>query len=673
MAWFLTLVLASSVFTGSPLTTTFDSDLAGAFAPPAAVSQDETEVTEQVFPINADGKIEVSNINGSIEIEAWDRSEVKLVSKKVANSRERLSDIEVKVTSSAERLKVEVDYKRWQGKWVKGDSLYVNFSMMVPRNAVLDDIETVNGGVKVLGTENVTKVSAVNGSVRGSELRGNVQLETVNGSVIAEFKTVTAGSAVSLNTVNGSAEIRVPSNADITVKADSVNGSITNGFGLPVKKGQYTGRYLYGRVGTGSSMIKLNSVNGSLKISRLDDGLPIGPIENLLPSKTADDFDDAFNGRFEFPDVSAQIAAVEARRALVVEAGRGLVEGAEAAKVKVDIDKDAVRQSAKIAADAARVSSEAVESALSSMELAELAESEMALESAKINSEAVKSAVNSAALARIDERRLAAELARIRQNVFARRATPYLVEDSKTVKVTGIPTIEVKAAGANVSVKAWDKNEVKYTVSRIARGVESPVENIIFNEKKNIISLEVRLSNYEAADDLLEQVMVELFVPGKANLDIKTNREIRVQGVTGDLKLTGKAGTINVRDSGGSLDVSSKTALVRVIGFDGNVDATGYSGDLYLEGSFRRISSKMDSGEVFLTVSDDSAATIRTNQMYSKGKISNDGKKLIIDGLELEKTGDGIWKIGSGGKAEYEFLFTTGKLRVRPFKSISSE
>ena len=93
--------------------------------------------------------------------------------------------------------------------------------------------------------------------------------------------------------MNGTVSLIVPSDVNATIKADSLNGNITNDFGLPVRKGQYVGRDLYGRVGSGEAQIRLNSVNGKLSIGRKNDGHTPNPATKLLQNKKADeDWDD---------------------------------------------------------------------------------------------------------------------------------------------------------------------------------------------------------------------------------------------------------------------------------------------------------------------------------------------------------------------------------------------
>src|SRR6185295_5626407 len=113
-----------------------------------------------------------------------------------------------------------------------------------------------NGSVSIANFTNKMSISAVNGSVDASNVRGNVRLSTVNGELRADLDRLEPGSKISLETVNGKANLVLPSDANATIKAESVNGNITNDFGLPVRKGKYVGRDMYGRLGNGDVQIK---------------------------------------------------------------------------------------------------------------------------------------------------------------------------------------------------------------------------------------------------------------------------------------------------------------------------------------------------------------------------------------------------------------------------------
>ncbi|MEP6786955.1 MAG: DUF4097 family beta strand repeat-containing protein, partial [Acidobacteriota bacterium] len=297
MSWLYTIVFTGLLFSSQgSQSAVADRSVQNVPVTAETVKGDETEKFDQTYPLNAGGRVSISNVNGSITVEAWDRNEVKLEYTKVADSKERLADVEIKIDAKPEYLKVETDYGDWKrpgsgDRWRNGGKLVVEYRLMVPRGAVLDEIETVNGSVTVSNFTNMTRVSAVNGSVNASNLRGTAKLSTVNGEVIADFDRLESGSKISLETVNGKANLVIPSDSNATVKADSLNGNISNDFGLPVRKGKYVGRDLYGRLGSGDVQIRLNSVNGGLAIGHKNDGKGLSPATNLLPQKEKDDED----------------------------------------------------------------------------------------------------------------------------------------------------------------------------------------------------------------------------------------------------------------------------------------------------------------------------------------------------------------------------------------------
>ncbi len=190
---------------------------------------------------------------------------------------------------------VETDYDNWNRRGSGGTRNYgklqVEYHLTVPRNAVLNEIAAVNGSISVTGATNVTKASAVNGEVRATNLRGTANLSTVNGKVVADFDQLQAGGKISLETVNGTVDLMIPSDANATIKADTVNGKISNDFGLPIRKGEYVGSNLYGKLGSGDARIHLNSVNGALSVRRKNDGKNLVPAVNLLNIKTEEDWD----------------------------------------------------------------------------------------------------------------------------------------------------------------------------------------------------------------------------------------------------------------------------------------------------------------------------------------------------------------------------------------------
>ncbi len=229
---------------------------------------DETERFEQTYSFDSNGRIEIGNINGSITIEAWDNPQIKLEYSKIADDRERLADVDVKIEAGKDSFRVKTDYVKQKDGWNKG-KLYVEFRLTVPRTAVLDNIRSVNGDLNISDMTNRVEASAVNGNVLAKNLSGALKISTVNGTVNAELAQMKAGSEVNLSTVNGTVNLYLPSFIDAVFTGSTVNGSIKTDLGLTVTKRKYgSGSSLSGTLGSGSSNVKLSSVNGTIAIKQ---------------------------------------------------------------------------------------------------------------------------------------------------------------------------------------------------------------------------------------------------------------------------------------------------------------------------------------------------------------------------------------------------------------------
>jgi len=636
MSWLYSLVFAGLLFSsnGDQAMNRVQNSAAPVLATEIVVA-DEIEKFEQSYPLSKNGNVSVSNVNGSITVEAWDKDEVRLEATKIGDSKESLADVDIKVESTADSFSVEADYKSWKWNEKRNENrnrkLEVEFRLSVPRTAVLNEIETVNGSVTVSNFTNITKVSAVNGNVTATNLKGAANLSTVNGQVMADFDRVAPSSKINLSTVNGQVSLVVPSDVNATIKADSLNGNITNDFGLPVRKGQYVGRDLYGRVGSGEAQIKLNSVNGPLSIGRKNDGLSPKPATNLLPNKKADeDWDD------DNDDDSTSV---------------------EAAKVDREVAR-AMRESRKVTAESMKEAQKAIESVGPQLEKIKIDElrklDKMKIE---IDGEKIQAKVKEGMM----EQRAA--LDKMRQTVWFSGA-PVVEKKRNTIPVKGTSQVNIEAKGCAVSVRGWDRSEIQYVVTEVAgrRGQPATV-----TEEKKDSSVTLRVVNNSSGDPFPvpafqlspERVRIEVFVPRKSNLRIITDGEIRLDGVSGNIELKGENESINVRDVDGHLNLSANQAQIRVIGFKGDFDSQTECGDVFLEGDFKKLSAKATDGTVTLTLPENSNASFVSNT-----EVEGEGVKVI---REDEHT----WRLGKGG-SRFNFDFNEGKLVVRSSAEVSS-
>jgi DUF4097 and DUF4098 domain-containing protein YvlB len=245
-----------------------------------------TEEFHKVYPLTAQGRIEIENINGSVHITGWDRAEVKVDAVKSAWSKERLDEAQIDVRAGQDDISIHTEYPEHNHTFNFGSDdehnnpASVEYTITVPRQARLDEIKLINGRLDVQDVAGDVHASCVNGRIQAHNLQGRVELETVNGELDASVDQLPS-SELKLASVNGKLRVTLPSDAKAELKASTVSGNISDEFGLPVTRHQYVGRSLHGQLGGGGTLVKLSNVNGTIEIRHASDNRPLSPAQNM--------------------------------------------------------------------------------------------------------------------------------------------------------------------------------------------------------------------------------------------------------------------------------------------------------------------------------------------------------------------------------------------------------
>ena len=254
-----------------------------------------TEGFHKVYPLAADGRVELDNINGAVHISTWDRNEVKVDAIKSARSKESLDEASIQINSDASHLSIRTQYPGHDHTFWNdnrhNNPAEVEYTLTVPRQARLDEIKLVNGALDLRDAGGVVHAACVNGNIDARNLRGRTDLETVNGSVDAEV-TQMASSSLSFKSVNGALRVSLPSDANADIKATTMSGGIANDFGLTVSRHQYVGQSLHGELGGGGVRVQLSTVNGRIEIRHAGDNRPLSPAKNLDRNRDSDEDDE---------------------------------------------------------------------------------------------------------------------------------------------------------------------------------------------------------------------------------------------------------------------------------------------------------------------------------------------------------------------------------------------
>jgi DUF4097 and DUF4098 domain-containing protein YvlB len=275
----------------------------------AGVAQADRTVDE-TRPLAADGRVEVSNISGNIEIIGWSGDGVSITG--------TLEDgvEELAISSGGSRLSIEVELER---RTRSNGSAYL--TIKVPTTASLEietvsanisvegvmgelELESVSGKVEVSGETRSLEAASVSGDVIATSTAGSSELESVSGDIIVRHATgrletnVVSGNIeidggtldsfdgetvsgsifcaasptdrgrFTLETMSGTVEMVVSSEINADFYIETYSGSIKNDLGpAPKRTDKYApGKELRFTAGSGGARISIESFSGSVKL-----------------------------------------------------------------------------------------------------------------------------------------------------------------------------------------------------------------------------------------------------------------------------------------------------------------------------------------------------------------------------------------------------------------------
>ena len=268
--------------------------------------------------VNADARIDVSNIKGDVTISGWDKNEVSITGtlgdgvKKLAidgggsslsikveppdkqgwfnwgsESRMGNTSLDLKVPRNAE-MKIEVVSADVALSGVAGRALNVNGvsgKLRLDSDAKEVDVDSVSGNIELTGKAERGHLETVSGNVRARGLGGQVKFETVSGDIDAEngdYREINAGTVsgdinlrgkptkdarIEVETMSGDVHLYLPGDIASRIHATTFSGSIRSDFGKVKEEEHGPGSSLDAQLGN-DGRVDLQTFSGDIEIRR---------------------------------------------------------------------------------------------------------------------------------------------------------------------------------------------------------------------------------------------------------------------------------------------------------------------------------------------------------------------------------------------------------------------
>jgi len=239
----------------------------------------------------------LSNVNGSVNIDASADNSVHVRAEKIPHRDGDIHDVSFTVIQSGGDIRIcalthENDRCDEDGLHSSGDhnrhgdrNVEVRFTVQVPRGVRVAagtvngsmtvrrvgaevKANTVNGALDVSDASGQVTAHTVNGNINVTTSAGPVTASTVNGSINARMGALSRDGDMKFSTVNGGISVETPSSLDADVSLSTMSGGITSDYPVQLS-GKFGPRHAEGTIGRGGRRISMNTVNGSVELRKI--------------------------------------------------------------------------------------------------------------------------------------------------------------------------------------------------------------------------------------------------------------------------------------------------------------------------------------------------------------------------------------------------------------------
>jgi len=216
------------------------------------------------YPLGAHGHILIRNVSGDVKVSSYAGETVVVDAYKVGRDRDLLR---IEDQSNADSISLRVTYPERSNC-----DASVNFEVRVPQGVEynFDRLASVSGNVLIASVRGRLKAESVSGNVVVKDVSGMVNASSVSGNVDVEISRLEGTGEMKFSSVSGNVGVKAPSNLDADIDMSTVSGSLKTDFQIEVQERRYgPGRSARGRLGSGSSNLRITSVSGRVSLTHI--------------------------------------------------------------------------------------------------------------------------------------------------------------------------------------------------------------------------------------------------------------------------------------------------------------------------------------------------------------------------------------------------------------------
>ncbi len=224
----------------------------------------ERDEIRQSYELAPNARVEVSGINGTVDIETSNTGTAEVYIVRSAKTREDLNYRKIIIEHTANSLTIRGEKERDHSG--NRPEVRQRVKLRLPRQI---DLTTsgVNGRVNVGEVDGPVRISGVNGRVEVAQAVGYSDLSGINGAVTVTIARL-GERGIQVSGVNGRVELRFADNLDADLDVTGINGSVNADVPNVTLQGKMDRNNFRARIGAGGIPISISGVNGGVRLTR---------------------------------------------------------------------------------------------------------------------------------------------------------------------------------------------------------------------------------------------------------------------------------------------------------------------------------------------------------------------------------------------------------------------
>jgi hypothetical protein len=215
------------------------------------------------YPVSAGGQIVIGNSLGNIKVTGYKGDSIEVLGFKKGPERDTL---EIADNSSGDRIELFPRYPNFQSG---GSTVDLEIRVPLDKEFNFSRLFSYAGNVKVSNVNGRIWVRSVKGKVEVKNVTGLVFASSDSGDVSAEIDQVQGRNNMRFSSISGNIKVVAPAHLDALIYMSSLTGLLRTDFPIEIQERRYgPGRTARGRLGSGTQILRITSVSGSVNLLR---------------------------------------------------------------------------------------------------------------------------------------------------------------------------------------------------------------------------------------------------------------------------------------------------------------------------------------------------------------------------------------------------------------------